>query len=156
MYSDSFARSAWTRAISARMSAGFILAATIALLGCAPEGIESKRPGQVDAERIVWVETFHERLSSLPSVEWRGIGECGDGTGFADGDTCRWDLMHLDTWTSETAWNGSFSKSAFSHSLCHAHAYLQGDPTGDFNHAGECFVGGLSNVADEALRAHGR
>lgn len=135
------------------MLAGAVL---MTFVGCAPEGQQlAEKPGQAEALRIIWVDTFGQDLATIPAIDWRTSGEGGCDGGFRATDgRCCWGEMVPGTWTASVSWEGSMARSELAHELCHARSTLL---TGDIDagHQGECFLGGLANVAVGRLVAAG-
>ena len=146
-----------------------LVAGTATSLGCLPEHLDDAgfTPDRQDeALTLVWSESYGEDMATIPAVKWHvaGDGSCafsesgGDQVaGYRETDgSCYFDLMRLDAWTTDVAWQGSFHRSEVAHSLCHAHAWLTLTP-GDMDpdHQGDCFLGGLVNQVNEKLTAAG-
>lgn len=92
---------------------------SFALLALLLASCDVQMPGQAEAVRSVWTETYGA-VWDAPYIEWR-TDDCGDGTkagALVDGVcysglTVNWSHCII-------AWRGSFSKSSFDHELLHA------------------------------------
>lgn len=139
-----------------------LLATVLALaaIGCAQEdgpGAPEAKPGQVEAEEMVWHGVYGME-GPAPVVYWQegAALNCGGGAGFVGpvSGVCVFGEANAPADEVQVAWTDKLSDTELVHEWCHVRSWLR---TGDADpgHQGECFLGGLTIVAKEALRGAG-
>lgn len=112
------------------------------------------RPGQLEAERIVWQDIFGQ-TGPAPVVLWKAEN-CGPEmhTGVA-GNCTYGEADSANNWAAVTWPAGySISQTTYAHELAHV-ANFRDNGDGDGAHAGPYFLGGRATAANAALKEVG-